>query len=105
MTSSVSGTIGSVTEGNYCAGNHSLDNFARYRRNLGLPATLIALGMISEVGYLHEHLEIEALLLRKGIHPLNKKKILGIFDVVLSQPQSSRDNSNHFEGRLSPHGG
>ena len=98
MTSSVSGTIGSATEGNYCASNHFLDNFAKYRRNIGLPATSIGLGMISEVGYLHEHPEIEALLLRKGVHPLNEEEMLGIFDVVLSQPQSSSDDSNHYAG-------
>ena len=98
MTSSVSGSIGSATEGNYCAGNHFLDNFARYRRHLGLPAASIGLGMISEVGYLHEHPEIEALLLRKGVHPLNEEEMLGIFDVVLSQPQSSSDDGNHHAG-------
>ncbi|KAM0805745.1 KR domain-containing protein [Usnea florida] len=48
VTSSVSGTIGSATEGNCCAGKHFLDDITRYRRNLGLPATSIGLGMISE---------------------------------------------------------
>ncbi len=98
MTSSISGTIGSATEGNYCAGNHFLDNFAKYRRSLGLPATSIGLGMISEVGYLHEHPEIEALLLRKGIRPLTEEEMLGVFDVVLSKPQSRDDDGNHYAG-------
>ena len=96
MTSSVSGSIGTATEGNYCAGNHFLDNFAKYRRNLGLPATSIGLGMISEVGYLHEHPEIEALLLRKGIRPLNEDEMLDVFDAVLSQTQSLSDDRNHY---------
>lgn len=95
MTSSVSGSIGTATESNYCAGNHFLDNFAKYRRNLGLPATSIGLGMISGVGYLHEHPEIEALLLRKGIRPLNEDEMLAIFDAVLCQTQSGSDGRNH----------
>src|ERR1700754_4208317 len=67
MTSSISGSVGTATEANYCAANYFLDVFARYRRSLGLPANAIGLGMISEVGYLHENPDIEALLLRKGI--------------------------------------
>lgn len=88
-------SAGLSCEGNYCAGNHFLDNFARYRRNLGLPATSIGLGMRSKVGYLHEHPEVEALLLRKGIRPLNEDELLGIFDAVLSQTQSPNEDRNH----------
>ena len=96
MTSSVAGSIGTATEGNYCASNHFLDNFAKYRRHLGLPAISLGLGMISEVGYLHEHPEIEELLLRKGIRPINENELLGIFDSVLSQPRSMSDKENHL---------
>ncbi len=84
MTSSVAGSIGTATESNYCAANHFLDTFARYRRHLGLPAYSLGLGMISEIGYLHEHPEIEALLLRKGIRPYDEEEVLRIFDMVLS---------------------
>ncbi|KAL2194014.1 KR domain-containing protein, partial [Corynascus similis CBS 632.67] len=65
MTSSVSGSVGTATEGNYCAANYFLDVFARFLRNKGLPGLSIGLGMISEVGYLHENPEIEALLSAK----------------------------------------
>ncbi|KAL9123287.1 MAG: hypothetical protein Q9187_000159 [Circinaria calcarea] len=84
MTSSISGTVGTATESNYCSANYFLDVFARYRRTLGLPATSIGLGMISEVGYLHENPEIEALLLRKGIQAINEDELLQIVDIALS---------------------
>ena len=32
--------------------------------------------MISEVGFLHENLGIEAVLLRKGVHPLSEDELL-----------------------------
>lgn len=83
MTSSISGTVGTATESNYCAANYFLDIFARHRRSLGLPATSIGLGMISEVGYLHENPEIEALLLRKGIQAINEDEFLQIVDIAL----------------------
>ncbi|KAI0003946.1 ketoacyl-synt-domain-containing protein [Xylariaceae sp. FL0662B] len=85
MTSSVSGSVGTATESNYCSANYFLDVFARYRRGLGLPATSLGLGMISEVGYLHENPEIEALLLRKGIQAINEDEMLHIIDIALSQ--------------------
>ncbi|KAL9091337.1 MAG: hypothetical protein Q9165_004971 [Trypethelium subeluteriae] len=84
MTSSISGTVGTATEANYCSGNAFLDSFARYRRGLGLPAMSVGLGMISEVGYLHEHPEIQALLVRKGIHAIDEDSMLQIIDLALS---------------------
>ena len=84
MTSSVSGSVGTATESNYCSANGFLDAFARYRLSIGKPATSIGFGMISEVGYLHENPEIEALLLRKGIQPLNEEEFLQVLDLSMS---------------------
>lgn len=84
LTSSVSGSVGTATESNYCSANHFMDCFARYRRSLGKPACSLGLGMISEVGYLHENPEIEALLLRKGIQPLNEEEFLQVVDLSIA---------------------
>lgn len=84
LMSSVSGSVGTATESNYCAANGFLDAFARWRRTLGRPAVSVGLGMISEVGYLHENPEIEALLLRRGIQPLNEAEFLQVMDLALS---------------------
>ncbi|KAH8657723.1 polyketide synthase [Xylariales sp. PMI_506] len=86
MTSSVSGSVGTATESNYCAGNHFLDMFARYRRAQGRPALAIGFGMISEIGYLHDNPEIEALLLRKGIQAINEDEFLQITDLAMARP-------------------
>jgi acyl carrier protein len=110
MTSSVSGSVGTATESNYCAANHFLDAFARYRHSLNLPATALGLGMISEVGYLHENPEIEALLLRKGIQAINEDELIQIVDLALSS-QGKADGfggdwaaSSHILTGLEPHG-
>lgn len=89
LTSSVSGSLGTATESNYCAANGFLDAFARWRRTQGKPATSIGLGMISEVGYLHENPDIEALLLRRGIQPLNESDFLQVIDMALAGDQVS----------------
>ncbi|KAI0392744.1 reducing type I polyketide synthase 10 [Xylariaceae sp. FL0594] len=85
MTSSVSGSVGTATEANYCAGNYFLDVFARHLRTRDVPgAVSVGLGMISEVGYLHENPEIEAILLRKGIQAIDADEVLQIIDLALS---------------------
>lgn len=89
MTSSVSGSVGTATESNYCSANGFLDAFARYRLSIGKPVTSIGFGMISEVGYLHENPEIEALLLRKGIQPLNEEEFLQVLDLSMSGQPSA----------------
>ncbi|KAI0975980.1 polyketide synthase-like protein [Xylaria arbuscula] len=93
MMSSVSGSIGSVTESNYCAANAFLDAFASWRRNQHKPAVSIGLGMIEEIGYLQDNPEIQALLLRRGIQPFNENEFLQIIDLALS------DIGNREDGR------
>ncbi|KAJ8119174.1 hypothetical protein ONZ43_g3832 [Nemania bipapillata] len=83
MMSSVSGSVGTATESNYCAANSFLDAFARWQRQQGVPSVSVGLGMISDVGYLHENPGIEALLLRKGIQPLNEAEFLRVIDLAV----------------------
>ncbi|KAI0407281.1 KR domain-containing protein [Xylaria palmicola] len=73
LLSSVSGSVATATESNYCAANGFLNARAKWRRKQGKKAVSVGLGMISGIGYLHENPDIEALLLRKGIQPLNEE--------------------------------
>ncbi|KAI8945258.1 polyketide synthase-like protein [Xylaria longipes] len=86
MTSSMNGTVGLPTESNYCAANAFLDAFAFYRRSRGKPATSVGLGMISDVGYLHENPDIENLLLRRGTQPLSESDFLQLVDLAIGEP-------------------
>ncbi|KAF2644242.1 putative polyketide synthase [Massarina eburnea CBS 473.64] len=114
MTSSLSGSCGTATESNYCAANGFLDAFAHWRRAQGKPAISVGLGMISEVGYLHENPEIEAMLLRKGIQPLNEDEFLQVIDYGLAgaggevdfakgTPKALAYESAHILTGLEPH--
>jgi len=90
----MNGSVGTATEGNYCAANSWLDYFARYRRSLGLPALSLGLGMISEVGYLADNPEIEAILLRKGVHPISPDEMLQIVDIALCTERANKGSQN-----------
>ena len=98
ITSSISGTVGTATKSNYCAGNAFLDAFARYRNSLGLPGVSVGLGMISEVGYLHEHPDIEKVMKRKGIHAITEDELLRIVDLALTNqhPSTWEPHYNHL---------
>ncbi|KAI1269306.1 putative polyketide synthase [Xylariaceae sp. FL1019] len=88
LTSSITGSVGTATETNYCAANSFLDGFANWRTALGKPTVSVGLGMISGVGYLHENPDVEALLLRKGIQPLSESEFLQVIDLALSSKTS-----------------
>ncbi|CAH0025602.1 unnamed protein product [Clonostachys rhizophaga] len=72
LASFMSGTVGVATETNYCAANAFLDAFSYWRRRQGLPTVSIGLVIVSEV---------EALLLRRGIQPLNEGEFLRVVDL------------------------
>ncbi|KAI0459484.1 polyketide synthase-like protein [Xylaria acuta] len=83
LMSSVNGTVSWATESNYGAANVFLDAFAHWSRRQGKPTVAVGLGMVSEVGYIHENPHIESLLLRRGLVGLKEKEFLQIVDLVL----------------------
>ena len=56
--------------------------------------------MISEVGYLHEHSEIERLLLRKGLHAISEDELLQIFDIALAATELYPGSCSFSDGHL-----
>ncbi|RYO86329.1 hypothetical protein DL766_007932 [Monosporascus sp. MC13-8B] len=105
LTSSMNGSVGVATETNYCAANAFLDAFARWRRSQGNVAVSVGLGMISEVGVLHENPRIEALLLRRGIHPLNEDEFLQVIDLPISDTSTSKSlATSHLLTGMEPMG-
>ena len=103
MISSVSGSIGFTSEANYCASNSFLDAFARYRRSIGKPAIAVGLGMISEIGFMHEDPETEARLLRKGVQTLPENEFLQIIDIALSESNDPSVGQSSWDPLQSSH--
>ena len=55
ILSSMSGLLGLWGQANYAAGNTFQDAFVQYRRGLGLPASVLDVGMVEDVGWVAEN--------------------------------------------------
>ncbi|KAI0141208.1 hypothetical protein GGR57DRAFT_420343 [Xylariaceae sp. FL1272] len=97
LLSSIFGTLGSPTESNYSASNAFLDAFARWSRIQGRPTVSVGLGLISEVGFLHENPEAGDLLSRRGVRPLSEEEFLQVIDIALSSLDNSRETRTYFQ--------
>ncbi len=64
--SSVSSLIGNPGQANYVAANCFLDAFSHYRQGLGLPATTVNLGVVSDSGIVSERKEVEDFFANAG---------------------------------------
>lgn len=60
VLSSLAGIIGSVSQGNYAAGNTFQDALVHYRHSKGLAAQSLCLGVMSGLGYVEENEHVGA---------------------------------------------
>lgn len=72
MLSSISGVVGNRSQANYATGNTFQDELARYRRDQGLPAVAVDLGLMLDVGLIAE---------RGGFTNLRKSEAVGLNEV------------------------
>lgn len=66
ILSSMSAIIGNSAQANYCAGNSYADALAHYRHNLGLPATTLNVGLVTNASHFHAENTIEDYLKKFG---------------------------------------
>ncbi|KAL3421600.1 PKSN polyketide synthase for alternapyrone biosynthesis protein [Phlyctema vagabunda] len=66
MLSSIVAIIGNAGQANYCAGNTYQDAFAKYRRNQGLAATTINVGIVSDSAHFIAENDISSYIEKYG---------------------------------------
>lgn len=83
LFSSLSGTIGQLGQSNYAAANTFLDSFVQYRHNLGLPASVIDVGVIEDVGYVSQNSTILEMFRAHGMHGLKESDLLSAIEIAI----------------------
>ncbi|XP_014551027.1 hypothetical protein COCVIDRAFT_113947 [Bipolaris victoriae FI3] len=76
LASSIYGIQGNPNQANYAAASTFLDAFVQYRQKLGLPASVIDLGVMGDVGYVSERPAILESLRRAGAQLLCENDFL-----------------------------
>ena len=81
--SSISALVGNVGQASYVIANSYLDALCQYRRSLGLAATSVNWGAISDVGILSRKTDVAELFKRLGLAFLSPDEAKEILDRVL----------------------
>jgi len=105
ILSSISGVIGQKGQANYAAANVFLDSFAAYRHGLSLPASSIDLGVIEDVGYVAERLDLKASFDTNILTPINERllhKILHHSILQQTSPSAKASTSQLITGLVTP---
>jgi KR domain/Phosphopantetheine attachment site len=101
MLSSISGVVGQKGQANYAAGNVFLDSFAVYRQSVGLPACSVDLGVIEDVGYIHNHDGLQQNLdtsIWTGINESLLRKILRLSIIQQVSPTNKASSTQLITG-------
>nr|RBQ98724.1 hypothetical protein FVER53263_00316 [Fusarium verticillioides] len=84
-TGSISGSFGTPGQANYAAGNTYLTALFEHRRALGLPASVLQIGLIEDIGYLAKNPErAEALRAAGGFFLRTRQLLQGLNWALLS---------------------
>ena len=76
LLSSIYGIHGNPGQANYAAASTFLDAFVQFRQNLGLPASVIDLGVMEDIGYVSRHPTILENLRRAGAQLIGENDFL-----------------------------
>ena len=91
LFSSLSGLIGQIGQVNYAASNTFLDAFVQFRHGFGLPASVLDIGVMSDIGYISEKPSVLAQLRSVGMQTLEEQDLLDALHlaIVRSRPPPS----------------
>lgn len=87
MFSSISSIAGNRTHANYATGNSFQNAMAYYRRSLGLPGMVIALGAMSGIGVLANNYDLLRTLSKSGLQALRPDQFTTIMEAAVFESQ------------------
>lgn len=82
MASSLVTVIGHPGQGNYAAANTFLESFCQYRRKSGLPASVLGICPIDDIGFIAENPTIRKKLKSQGLYFLPERELLDYMELA-----------------------
>ncbi len=104
--SSISAIYGNPGQVSYVSGNTFLDNFSKWRRQIGLPATTINWGVIGDVGFVARSGNVGGLLYKQGWKAFSLQQATNILEqILLTNPvqRVATDSDWEMIGNFYPH--
>jgi KR domain/Zinc-binding dehydrogenase len=84
MTSSLVTLIDQPDQGNYAAANTFLESFVQYRHKLGLPASVLGICPVDDIGFVAENPAIRKKLKSQGFYFLPERELLDYMELAVS---------------------
>jgi hypothetical protein len=81
-------------QGNYKAGCMFIESFCQYRHSLGLPASVLSICGIEDVGYLAENPSALRSIKLQGLHTVREKEFLESVEASLFNSAPRKDSSS-----------
>ncbi|KEY68502.1 hypothetical protein S7711_08355 [Stachybotrys chartarum IBT 7711] len=94
--SSISYVVGQIGQTNYSAANAFLAAFTQYRHSLGLPAAVLNVGVMDDVGYVVENQALLEQFKALGYHLLKENDLLQGLTYTMSHQYPDSTTSGHF---------
>ena len=97
LFSSVCGMQGQWGHANYASGNTFLDAFVQYRHSLGLPASVLDIGAMEDVGYLSQNTSVLDKFHATSYHMLHEQDLLDSLQLMIDRsdpPKQSRSSAS-----------
>ncbi|KAJ5106839.1 hypothetical protein N7456_003514 [Penicillium angulare] len=85
LYSSFSGVAGQRGQANYASANTFLDAFVQYRHSKGLPASVIDIGVMGEVGFVSENTDTSERFEKTGMHLCKEKDLLDAMTLAIER--------------------
>ncbi|TGO47069.1 hypothetical protein BCON_0295g00040 [Botryotinia convoluta] len=96
LFSSVSCQWGQCGQSNYCSAGTFLDAFNQYRHVKGLPASVIGVGVVEDVGYLSKNPAILQQFKTNGVQTLREIDLLETLELAITKSKSASQASSFF---------
>ncbi|KAK1992807.1 hypothetical protein LX36DRAFT_662075 [Colletotrichum falcatum] len=93
MTTSILSVLSFATQSAYTASNNFQDQFARYRRRLGLPATAAQFGLVNDVGHLSTDSTTLELMARNKVLTMPESHFLRLLEPAFSPHEDAASDA------------